>query len=153
MCCLVGFHGEEVLRNAVSKDFIKSYREGSKVTIVRRCGNRFGWFLEVAVYAVGGWRGMTLFLEGRDWRGQSPVSRELSKALAFLEATVEVPSSGGALVWEFLGKVAGPLSFAEVVRSPSTVPTLGGRPLVQSAEVAWCEVEKILPLGLEQLMV
>lgn len=142
-----------MLCNAVSEDFIKSYREGSKVTIVWRGGNKFGWFLEVAVYAVGGWRGMTLFLEGQDWRGWSCVSRELSKALAFLEATVEALSSGGASVGEFLGKVAGPLSFAEVVRLPSTVPTLGGQPLVQLAEVAWCEVEKILPLGLEQLTV
>jgi len=59
---------EEVLRDTIFEDFVKSYREGSKVTIVRRGGNRFSQFLEVAVYAVSGQRGMTLFLEGRDGR-------------------------------------------------------------------------------------
>jgi hypothetical protein len=43
-----------VLRDIVFEDFIKSYREGSNVTIVRRGGNRFGRFLEVSVYAMGG---------------------------------------------------------------------------------------------------
>jgi hypothetical protein len=92
---------KEVLRNIVSEDFVKSYREVSKVTIIRRCGNRFGRFLEVAVYAVVGRRGMTLFPKGWDGRGWSCVSGELSKALASLEATVEDPSSGGTLVGKF----------------------------------------------------
>jgi len=77
----------------------------------------------------------------------------MSKALAFLEATVEAPSSGGTPVVEFMGMVVGPLSFAKVVRSTSTLLALSGQPLVQLAEVAWCKVEKILPLGLEQVMV
>jgi hypothetical protein len=34
------------------KDFVRSFREGSKVLIVRRGGNIAGRFLEVAVYAV-----------------------------------------------------------------------------------------------------
>jgi hypothetical protein len=42
-------------------------------------------------------------------------------------------------------KVAGFLSFAEVVRLPA--PVLDGEPLVQTAAVVWCEVEKIIPLG------
>jgi hypothetical protein len=144
---------EEVLRHTVFEDFVKSYREGSKVTIIRRGGNRFGQFLEVMVYAVGGRKGMTLFPEGRDGRGWSRVFGELSKALAFLEATMKARSSGVTSVGEFLGKAAGPLSFAEAVRSPSTILALGGRPLVSSAEVDGCEVEKILSLGLEQVTV
>jgi hypothetical protein len=40
----------EVLRNPGVEDFFKSFREGSKVTIVWRGENRFGCFLEVAVY-------------------------------------------------------------------------------------------------------
>lgn len=139
---------EEVLRHTMFEDFVKSYREGSKVTFVRGGGNRFGRFLEVTVYAVGGRRGMTLFPKGRDGWGWSCVFGELSKALAFLEATIEARSSGVAPVGEFLGKAAGPLSFVEAVRSLSTVLALGGRPLVPSAEV-----EKILPLGLEQVTV
>jgi len=106
---------KEVLRNIVSEDFVKSYREVSKVTIIRRCGNRFGRFLEVAVYAVVGRRGMTLFPKGWDGRGWS--------------------HGGGSVFWwhsggEILGKAMGPLSFVEVVCSPSTIPALGGRPLV-----------------------
>jgi hypothetical protein len=74
---------EEVLRNLGSEDFVNSFREGSKVTIVRRGGNRSDRFLEVAVYAVGVRRGMILFPKGRDGWGWSRVSRELSKVLAF----------------------------------------------------------------------
>jgi hypothetical protein len=52
------------------KDFIRSFREGSKVLIVRRGGNVAGRFLEVAVYAVGGRRGVIYFPEGlRDGGG------------------------------------------------------------------------------------
>jgi hypothetical protein len=81
---------EEVLRNTVFEDFVKSYMEGSKVTIVRRGRNRFGRFLEVAVYAMGDRRGMTLFPEGQDGRGWNRVFEELSKALDFLtEGDVE----------------------------------------------------------------
>jgi hypothetical protein len=60
---------EEFLRNSGVVDFIESFREGSKVTIVRRGGNKFGRFLQVAVYAVGGLRGLVLFPEGHDGRG------------------------------------------------------------------------------------
>jgi hypothetical protein len=60
---------EEVLRNPGVDDFVKSFREGSKVTIVQRGGNRFGRFLEVAGYAVGGRRGLVLFPKGRDGQG------------------------------------------------------------------------------------
>lgn len=52
-----------------------------------------------------------------------------------------------------LGKAAGPLLFADMVRSKTTFPFIGGGFLVQSSEVAWCEVEKLLPLSLEQAMV
>ncbi len=60
---------EEVLRNPEVEDFVKSFRQGSKVTIVQRGGNRFGRFLEVAGYAVGGRRGLVLFPKGRDGQG------------------------------------------------------------------------------------
>jgi hypothetical protein len=36
------------------EDFVKSYREGSMVTIVRRGENSSGRFLEVVVYDMGG---------------------------------------------------------------------------------------------------
>jgi len=94
---------EDALRSTVSKDFVKSFREGSKVTIVRSGANRCGRFLEVAVYAMGSQRGMTMFLEGRDRQGWRRDSRELSKAPTFLEATVKAPYAGGPPVVECLG--------------------------------------------------
>jgi hypothetical protein len=47
------------------KEFVKSFREGPKVLIVRRGGNNSCRFLEVAVYAVGGQRWLILIPEGR----------------------------------------------------------------------------------------
>jgi hypothetical protein len=76
---------------------------------------------------------MILFPIGRDGRGWGHVSGELSKALAFFEAMVVSSPSSGALVGKSLGKVAGFLSFAEVVRSLTIV--LDGGPLVQTEVV------------------
>jgi hypothetical protein len=123
---------EEVLQNPGFEDFVKSFREGSKVTIVCRGGNSSGWFLEVVVYAVGGRRGMIVFPEGRDRQGWGRVSGVSS-------------SSSGVLVEKSLGKVAGVLSFAEVVGS-----LVVGEPLAQKAAAVWCEAEKIYSLGREQ---
>jgi len=96
------------------------------VTIVRRGGNSFSRFLELAVYDVGGRRGMVVFPKGRDGRDWGRVSGELSKELVFLGTTVVSSSSSGVPVSKSLGKVAGVLSFTEVVRSP-----VDGGPLVR----------------------
>jgi hypothetical protein len=130
---------EEVLRDRGSELFVKSFREGSKVTIIRLGGNSSGQFLEVAVYDVGGRRGMVVFPEGRDGRGWGRVSGELSKVLVFLGSKMVSSSSSGAPAGKILGKVAGVLSFAEVVRSPAPVVVDG--PQVQSVPVVWCEME------------
>jgi hypothetical protein len=65
---------EWVLRNTGVEDFVESFREGSKAVIVRRGRNKAGRFLEVAVYAKGGRKGMVLFPEGRAGWGWSRVS-------------------------------------------------------------------------------
>jgi hypothetical protein len=135
---------EEVLQNPGFENFVKSFREGSKVTIVQRGGNCSGRFLEVAVYAVGGRRGMFVFPEGRDGRGRGRVSGELSKVLAFFGTPVVSSPFSGVPVGMSLGKVAGVLSFAEVVGSPVV-----GVPLVQKAAAVWCEAEKIYSLDWE----
>jgi hypothetical protein len=49
-----------VLQNPRIEDFVKSFNEGSKATIVQRGENRSSWFLEAAIYAVGGQRGQIL---------------------------------------------------------------------------------------------
>jgi len=69
---------EEVLQHLGFEDFVKSFSEGSKVTIVRRGGNSSGRFLEVAVFAVGGRRRMIVFPEGHDGLVWGRVSGELS---------------------------------------------------------------------------
>jgi hypothetical protein len=61
------------------KDFIRSFREGSKVLIFRQGGNAAGRFLEVAVYGVGGRRGIIFIPEGRDGRGWRSFVLELDK--------------------------------------------------------------------------
>jgi hypothetical protein len=136
---------EEVLQNLGFENFVKSFREGSKVTIVRRGGNSSDRFLEVAVYAVGGRRGMIAFPEGRDGRGWGRVSGELSKVLVFFGTSVVSSSFSGVPVGKSVGKAAGVLSFAEVVGSPVV-----GEPLVQKAAAVWCEAEKIFSLDREQ---
>jgi hypothetical protein len=136
---------EEVLQNPGFENFVKSFREGSKVTIVRRGGNSSGQFIEVAVYAVGGWKGMIVFPEGRDGRSWGRVSGELRKVLVFCGTSVVSSSFSGVPVGKSVGKAAGVLSFVEAVGSPVI-----GEPLVQKAAVVWCEAEKIFSLDRER---
>jgi hypothetical protein len=114
---------EEVLQNPDSEDFVKYFREGSKVTIVRRGGNSSSRFLVVTVFDVGGQRGMIMFLEGRDGRGWGRVSGELSKVLDFFGASVVYPFSGAPS-----GKRLGKDTVFFVVRLRLSV---GGGPCVQ----------------------
>jgi hypothetical protein len=67
------------------KDFVRSFREGSKVIIVRRGGNVAGRFLEVAAYVVGGLRGIIYIPEGCDGWGWSRFLVELGKVRDFLK--------------------------------------------------------------------
>jgi hypothetical protein len=77
---------ESLLWYPGEKDFVRSFREGSKVLIVRRGGNVAGRFLEVAVYAVGGRRGIIYFPEGYEGRGWRKVVLELGKVSDFLKS-------------------------------------------------------------------
>lgn len=133
-------------------DFVKSLRDGSKVTIVRLGGNINGRFVEVAVYGLGGQRGLLRIPEGRGGWGWLKFVGELRKAKDSLVAVagrgfdfslpaekaggkkVVRPVDSDSLMGDFLGKAAGPLSFAEVVRSLHSFPALDGRTLDPSAE-------------------
>jgi len=84
---------ESLLWYPGDKDFVRSYREGSKVLIVRRGGNADGRFLEVAAYAVGGRRGIIYFPEGYEGRGWRKVVIELGKVRDFLK----IPDGYGML--------------------------------------------------------
>jgi hypothetical protein len=107
------------------KDFIRSFREGSKVLIVRRGGNAAGRFLEVAVYGAGSRRGIIFIPEGRDGRGWRSFVLELGKISAFLKVPLRLGVVRPATVLEktrrkgdgdFFSKDGAP-SFAEVLRS------------------------------------
>jgi hypothetical protein len=139
---LMGGHG--------LSDFVKSFREGAKVTIVRIGGNTNGRFVEAAVYGVGVQRGFLRIPEVRGGWGWLKFISELHKALEFFGSLVgcgfgvSSPDEKlrGKKVGVCLGKAAGPLSFAEVVRSTPTIPAFGGWNLVSQEEVAWCEEEQ-----------
>jgi hypothetical protein len=62
---------EEVQKSLGKEDFIKSYREDEKVLMVRGGGNKAGRYLEVAIYAKCGRKGIIWLPEGRGsgrWR-------------------------------------------------------------------------------------
>jgi hypothetical protein len=82
------------------KDFIKSFREGSKVIIARRGGNAAERFLEVAVYGVGGRRGIIYIPKGRDGRGWRSFVFVLEKISAFLKASPRLGVARPATVLE-----------------------------------------------------
>jgi hypothetical protein len=70
------------------QEFVKSFREGSKILIARRGGNRTGRFLEATVFGLGSWKGFIIIPEGRGGWGWQKFSGELCKAVDFLFATV-----------------------------------------------------------------
>jgi hypothetical protein len=113
------------------QDFIKSFREGSKVLIARTGGNRAGRFLEATTFGLGGRKGLIFIPEGRGGRGWQKFSGELSKAVEFLSTTVGTGLGPSSLSTKKDAKALGPSlglaskwtrpSFAEVLCSvPST---------------------------------
>jgi hypothetical protein len=154
---LLGSHGVLV--------FVKSFKEGSKVTIVCLGRNAKGRFVEVAAYGVVGQRGFLLITEGWGGWGWIKFVGELSKAKDFLAATIgcgfdslPVEKEGGKKVGPGAGNRP---SFVVVVRANASVSlvgvlkgktsalviTSGDQPLVPSLpEMDWCEVENFVPL-------
>jgi hypothetical protein len=76
---------KEALMSQGTKDFVKSFWEEAKAWIVRIGSNKDGRFLELAVYAEGGWQGFILFSEGKGGRGWNRMAKELGKVLVFLD--------------------------------------------------------------------
>ncbi len=56
---------EELLKSLGKEDFIKSYREDEKVLMVRGGGNKAGRYLEVAIYAKCGRKGIIWLPDSR----------------------------------------------------------------------------------------
>jgi hypothetical protein len=70
------------------QEFVKSFREGSKILIARRGGNRTRHFLEATVFGLGSRKGFVIIPEGRGGWGWQKFSGELRKTVDFLSATV-----------------------------------------------------------------
>jgi hypothetical protein len=70
------------------QEFIKSLREGSKILIAWRGSNQAGHFLEVAVFKLGGRKGLILIPKGRGGWGWLKFSDELKKAAVFVSANM-----------------------------------------------------------------
>jgi hypothetical protein len=107
------------------QEFVKSFREGSKILIARRGGNRTGRFLEATVFGLGGRKGFIIIPEGRGGWGWQKFSGELRKAVDFLSAMVGSGQGSSSSSTKKDAKVLGPsmglaskwtwLSFAEVL--------------------------------------
>jgi hypothetical protein len=112
------------------QEIVKSFREGSKLLIARRGGNKDGRFLEVSSFRLGGRKWFIVIPEGNAGWGWIKFSDELRKVVDFLSGPMGNGSSGSGsssssekkevkAVQPSLGlapKWTGP-SFAEVLRS------------------------------------
>jgi hypothetical protein len=70
------------------QEFVKSFREGSKILIVRRVGNITKRFLEATIFDLGGRKGFIIIPGGRGGWGWQKFSGKLRKAIDFLSAMV-----------------------------------------------------------------
>lgn len=118
------------------QEIVKSFREGSKLLIVRRGGNKDGHFLEVSSFGLGGWKGFIVIPKGHGGWGWIKFSEELRKVVDFLSGPVGSGSGSSSssekkevkAIQPSLGldpKWTGP-SFAEVLRS---VPAIAAKEL------------------------
>jgi hypothetical protein len=151
---------EVLLGLPAEQDLVKSFREGSKVLIAWRGGNKAGSFVEATTFGLGGRKGSIVIPEGRGGWGWLKFSDELRKVVDFFSA-----SSGGGLVSsstsekktvEDVRPTLGlapkwtALSFAEILRSvPTTVaktmPIVGdGRSWLRVSLATPCELD-LLP--------
>jgi hypothetical protein len=97
---VVGVNNGELAVVPGGEGLYQVFQEGSKVLIVRRGGNAAGRFLEVAVYGVGGRRGIIFISEGRDGRGWRSFVLELDKISAFLKVPLRFGVGRHATVLE-----------------------------------------------------
>jgi hypothetical protein len=139
---------------------VKSFREGSKVLIARRGGNKAGRYLEATMFGLGGRKGSIVIPEGRGGWGWLKFSDELRKVVDFFSVSVSgrLGSSSTSekkvveedrLTLGLAPKWTGP-SFAEVVRADSTtvakkMPIVGdGRSGLRASRATPCEFD-LLP--------
>jgi len=142
------------------QEIVKSFREGSKLLIARRGGNKDGRFLEVSSFGLGGRKWFIVIPKGRGGWGCIKFSDELRKVVDFLSDPMgsgsgSSPSSEKKevkVVQSSLGlapKWTGP-SFAEVLRLVSAIASKelsivgGGRSRSRALLPEPCELD-LLP--------
>jgi hypothetical protein len=151
---------EVLLGLPAEQDCVKSFKEGSKVLIARRGGNKAGRYLEATTFGLGGRKGSIIIPEGRGGWGWLEFSDKLRKVVDFFSVSVGCglgysstsekkavkdvrPTLGLAPKW------TGP-SFAEVLRSDSTtaaktMPIVGDdRSWLRASLATPCEID-LLP--------
>jgi len=144
---LLGFPGEQ--------EFIKSYREGSKLLISRRGGNKDGRFLEAAVFGLGGRRGFVLIPEGHRGWGWRKFSGELSKISTFLSAAVGCGSWSSVATANLGGKKERKtlgLSFDRSGPSYATVVCSAPVPAAKETPIPVKVIPPVVPLDLDKLL-
>jgi hypothetical protein len=136
------------------QEFIKSFRERSKILIAQRGSNQAGRFLEATVFELGGRKGLILIPECRGGWGWLKFLDELRKAAVFLsakvgngfgfpyvsinnEGKVEEAKQGLVPYWK------GP-SFVEVLRSGTVHFARGSRSRLSVASAEPCVLD-LLP--------
>jgi hypothetical protein len=116
---------EEASQSQVKGDIAKSYREGDKALMVHGGVNKAGSFLEVAVYAEGGRKGIIWLPEGRGGRGWRRFANELRRMLVPQGSVHPVP---GTQLKVGLGETTSGChsgrSFAEVLRMEPSAEVL-----------------------------
>jgi len=129
--CLAGGYGWRGLKSPGKEEFVKSYCEDEKVFVVCGVGNKASRYLEVAIYAEGGWKDIIWLPEGRGGWGWWRFVGELRQLLVPFEANSCLP---GSVEISPEGKQMGVgakaslsrRSFAEVVRATASSAAVSG---------------------------
>ena len=118
---------EEASQSQVKVDIAKSYREGNKALMVHGGVNKAGSFLEVAVFAEGGRKGIIWLPEGCGRRRWRPFANELQRMLVSQASVHPIP--GTQLKFGLGESISGCHSghcFAKVLRPVLRCFPLGG---------------------------
>jgi hypothetical protein len=151
---------EVLLGLPAEQDCVKSFREGSKVLIARRGGNKAGRYLEAATFGLGGRKGSIVIPEGYGGWGWLKFFDELRKVVDFFSVSVGCGLGSSSTLEKKVVKDVRPtldlapklsgLSFAEVLRSDSTtaaksMPIVGdGRSWLRASLATPCKLD-LLP--------
>jgi hypothetical protein len=135
---------EILLGHPEDQNFIKSFREGSKILIAWRGGNQAGCFLKATAFRMGGRKGFIMIPEGRRGWGWLKFSDKLRKAKDYLSAKAGCGSESSLAsvktVEEEVRPGLAPLwkgpSFVEVLRSGS-VSAVKKEPIVGGRHLGW----------------